>query len=120
MKRQTNSLDYKGVVHEVVMWPGLTSGEVRWGEWGRGFQGSGDAYKQVVAALQLCWGQPSWAEAGASRQGRVPAKKVVLLQFQQNSGQTRKPRHGLSGPTWRGFRRVGTQGHPSLAPQHQV
>ena len=21
----------KGVVHEVVMWPGLTSGEVRWG-----------------------------------------------------------------------------------------
>ena len=48
----------KGAVREAVMWPGLTSGEVNWGEWGHGFQGSGDACKQVVTALQHCRGHP--------------------------------------------------------------
>lgn len=54
------------MAQEVVTWPGSPSEEVRWGEWGMMFWGSGDACKQVVAALQLCMAHP-----GASPHGQM-------------------------------------------------
>lgn len=71
----------KGAVREAND-SGLTSGEVRWGEWGRGsggqmlVSGSG-SLGQLAGAIRT---QPHGQRLGASRGSAVgPAKMVVLL-----------------------------------------
>jgi len=108
----------KGVVHEVVMWPGLTSGEVN--------GVSGDAVSREVVMLVNRWWQPysfagatqgpalmgrGWgikAEQGPSKKGSVTPVPEELRANQETKARTQwanlegiqKSGHTRDTPPW--------------------